>query len=316
MATHSKLRFTLALLATGFAGMLIATQSRINGGLAVETGSAYLAALVSFGSGLAIIGAVLVMSRRGRAGLGKLRRELAAGELPKWTLIGGCFGAMFVLGQGLIAPLTGLALFTVGIVAGQVLGGLAIDRLGLGPSGRINVTPLRFIGTILVIIAVGLSTLGTPSGGVLALAIVPVVIGALMSAQTMMNGLLRSAAESAVTATFVSFAAGTGVLVVVAAVAVTVQGVPMHWPSEPWYYVGGALGTMFIALAAMLVRTVGVLLLSMANVAGQMIGAVALEAGLPFGAGLTPAMLVGALVALVAVAIAALPRMGPRPSSQ
>lgn len=313
---NAKLKFTLALAATGVAGMLVAMQSRINGGLAVEIGSAYLAALVSFGTGLVIIGIALLSSHRARAGLAKLKYELATGALPKWTLLGGFFGAVFVLGQGLVAPLTGLALFTVGIVAGQVLGGLVIDRLGLGPGGRINITLVRLLGTLLAIVAVGISVLGNASGGVLALAAVPVIVGALISAQTMMNGLLRAGAESAITATFVSFAAGTAALLVVTLIAVTLNGWPIGWPSEPWYYVGGALGTMFIALAAVLVRTVGVLLLSMANVAGQMIGAVLIDVGLPFNDGLTPSMLMGALVALGAVIIAALPSGRPASSSR
>ncbi|WP_244303001.1 hypothetical protein [Leucobacter coleopterorum] len=57
----------------------------------------------------------------------------------------------------------------------------------------------------------------------------------------------------------------------------------------------------------MLVRTAGVLLLSMSNVAGQLIAAVAFEAGIPLADGLTPGLIAGSAVSLLAVVIAALP---------
>jgi transporter family-2 protein len=46
----------------------------------------------------------------------------------------------------------------------------------------------------------------------------------------------------------------------------------------------------------------------MSNVAGQLIASVALEAGLPLAGGVSAGLLAGAAVALVAVAIAAIPR--------
>ena len=97
------------------------------------------------------------------------------------------------------------------------------------------------------------------------------------------------------------------ILVIVAAISVAVQGWPTAWPSGPLYYTGGALGIVFIALAAILVRTAGVLLLSMSNVAGQLLASVALEAGLPLAGGVSAGLLAGTAVALVAVVIAAIP---------
>ena len=139
------------------------------------------------------------------------------------------------------------------------------------------------------------------------LIVFPVLFGMGVSLQAAVNGLLRSAAQSALTATFVSFLVGTVILVLVAAVSVAVQGWPTAWPAQPLYYAGGALGVVFSALAAMLVRTAGVLLLSMSNVAGQLLASVALEAGLPLAGGVSTGLLAGAAVALVAVAIAAIP---------
>lgn len=298
-----------ALLGSGFAGALTALQSRVNGGLGQALGDGYLSAVVSFGSGLVILAVILCFSRSGREGVGRVGAELRTGHLPWWALTGGACGAFFVVGQGAAAPVIGLALFTVGVVAGQVLGGLLIDRVGLGPSGRIDPTPARLAGTALAVLAVGLSVVADlgGAGSSTVLVVVPIIAGLLVAWQAAANGLLRAAAHSALSATFLSFLVGTAILVVAAAVSVGLHGWPATWPSDPWLYLGGTLGAVFIAISAVLVRTAGVLLLSMSNVAGQLVAAVALEAGLPLANGVTFWMLAGATIALLAVVIAALP---------
>ncbi|MBS3183199.1 DMT family transporter [Leucobacter manosquensis] len=303
---HSKFPIWAALLGSGLAGVLVAVQSRINGGLSQELGNGYVTAAASFGSGLIVMCFAVLATRRGRTGLARLRGEVRSGSLPVWTLFGGAGGAFFVLAQGLIAPTMGLALFTVGIVAGQVLGGLVLDRAGLGPGGRIDPTPMRVTGTVLAIVAVALSVGFSGVHGAW-LIVFPVIIGVCVSAQSMVNGLVRAAAQSAVASTFVNFVVGTAILAIIAAVSVAMNGWPTNWPSAPYFYLGGIIGTLFIAVAAMLVRTAGVLLLSMSNVAGQLLASVAFEAGAPLAGGLTQGMIAGSAVALLAVVVAALP---------
>lgn len=288
--------------------MLVALQSRVNGGLSQELGNGYVTAAVSFGSGLIIMCLLMIASRRARTGLTRMRAEIRDGRLPVWTLFGGVAGALFVLGQGLVAPLTGLALFTVGIVAGQVLGGLVLDRVGLGPGGRINPTLPRMVGTGLAVLAVIVAVSAEfQSLHVVWLVIFPVVVGACVAGQSMVNGIVRAAAQSAITSTFVNFVVGTTILVIAAVVSVSLSGWPDAWPTSPFFYIGGIIGTVFIAIAAMLVRAAGVLLLSMSNVAGQLVAAVAFEAGIPLADGLTPELIIGSSIALLAVVIAALP---------
>ncbi|WP_425280501.1 DMT family transporter [Leucobacter viscericola] len=169
-------------------------------------------------------------------------------------------------------------------------------------------TPLRIVGTALAVVAVAVavgSNLGTLH--YVWLVVFPFVIGVLVAGQSMANGIVRAAAQSAIASTFINFVVGTTILVVAAAVSVVVSGWPTNWPSSPWYYIGGIVGTIFIAVAAMLVRTAGVLLLSMSNVAGQLIAAVAFEAGIPLADGLTPGLIAGSAISLLAVVIAALP---------
>lgn len=302
-----------ALVGSGFAGALVATQSRMNGGLSQAIGDGFVTAAVSFGSGLIILIVIVFASPVARRGLQKVRAEVSSGHLPWWALTGGLCGAFFVLGQGLVASVIGLAVFTVGIVGGQVFGGLVMDRIGLGPGGKVSPSVQRLIGAGLAIVAVVLSVLADlfgdgDLGSKLWLVVVPVVAGVAVAWQSAMNGLVRSAAHSAITATFINFVVGTAVLLVVAAVSVAMNGWPSNWPGDPLLYVGGFTGVIFIGIAALLVRTAGVLLLSMSNVAGQLIAAVLYEAGLPLANGVTPGLLAGAAVALLAVTIAALPK--------
>lgn len=310
--TTARFPLGIALIGSGLAGTLVALQSRVNGGLSQEIDNGYVTAAVSFGSGLVLLVIVTLLSPRARAGVRSVRGELRSRHLPLWAITGGASGAFFVLGQGLVASVVGLALFTVGIVGGQVVGGLIIDRIGLGPSGRVRPTPQRLIGTVLAIVAVlvsvwaDLGRSGAESGR-LWLVTIPFVAGLAIAWQSAVNGLVRSAARSAIAAALVNFVVGTVLLLVVAGVSVVMQGWPTGWPVSPWFYIGGVVGTVFIALAAAFVRTAGVLLLSMSNVAGQLIASVAFDLGLPLADGVTPGLLAGTVISLLAVTIAAIP---------
>jgi bacterial/archaeal transporter family-2 protein len=98
------------------------------------------------------------------------------------------------------------------------------------------------------------------------------------------------------------------VLLAAFAVSLALRGLPGGvLPAEPWLYLGGPIGVTFIAVAAAVVRLTGVLLLGLATVAGQVVGAVLLDLLLPAAASRPDATtLIGAALTLVAVAIAAL----------
>ena len=117
-------------------GAGVALQSRVNGQLAAAIDDPYTAALISFGSGLVILLVALAFWRPGREGVGRVRDGLRAGRIAWWMVLGGLAGAWFVTTQGLSAGVLGVALFTVAIVAGQTIGGILFDLIGLGPGGR------------------------------------------------------------------------------------------------------------------------------------------------------------------------------------
>ncbi|MFE9688826.1 DMT family transporter [Micromonospora sp. NPDC005806] len=294
-------------------GVTVAVQSRINGELGVRLADGIAAAVVSFGLGLLILLVLVPATPGGRRGLAALRAALRDGSLRPWQCLGGVCGAFLVATQGLTIGTLGVAVFTVAVVAGQTGSSLLVDRAGIGPTGRQPVTPNRLVGAVLTVLAVVLAVgdrLGDP--GALALALLPLAAGVGVAWQQAVNGQVRAAAGSATTATLVNFTVGMVALLATFAVEVAVRGRPAgSLPGEPWLYLGGPLGIVFIALAAAIVRFTGVLLLGLATIAGQIVGAVLLDVALPTAASHPgPNTLLGAALTLVAVLVAAL---GPTP---
>ncbi len=303
-ATH---RLTGVVLAT-VSGVAVAVQSRINGELGVRLADGIAAAVVSFGGGLLVLLVLVPATPRGRRGVAALRRALAAGTLRPWHCLGGVCGAFLVATQGVTIGTLGVAVFTVAVVAGQSGSSLLVDRAGVGPTGRQPVTSRRLAGAALTVVAVVLAVggrLGDPAA--LALALLPLLAGVVIAWQQAVNGLVGRATGSPLTATLVNFTVGTLALLVVFAVDVAVRGFPAGSPpTEPWLYLGGLIGIVFIAVAAAIVRFTGVLLLGLATIAGQVVGAVLLDVALPTAASHPDATtLVGAALTLVAVLVAA-----------
>jgi transporter family-2 protein len=310
VADERRSRAALApLVALGFfCGALVAVQSRINGQLGVDLGDGFIAAVISFGSGLLIVSLALVLSRAGRRGIRTVAAAVRTREIPWWHTAGGFGGGLFVLSQGLYAGGLGIALFTVAIVAGQTISGMVIDSRGIGKVGPRAITVTRVIGAVLALVAVVIAVLPQLNGHVhVAVTILPFAIGLLVGAQQALNGQIKSLAGSAVSATFFNFVGGTALLLVFAIVNVIVAGLPHGFPTNPLLYAGGLVGVLFIAGFAAITPIVGVLLQSLAAVSGQLIMALVVDYIAPtddLGVGI--ATVIGTVLTLVAVIVAAI----------
>ena len=294
-------RTTPALAAAVLSGAMVALQARLNGDLRVALGDTLLTALVSFATGLVAVVAVVACRPASRVALTKLR------DTPRWTWLGGVGGAALVAVAAAAEPRIGVALLTIGLVAGQTGGGLAVDRLGLGPGPRQGVTGPRAAGALLCLLAVGVGVLG---GGVQhadpALLVLIVVAGVLIALQQALSGRLHRATGDAGVATLVNFVTGSAALLLGLGVRAAAFGVHVgHWPGlgELALYAGGPIGAVFVAVAALVVGRLGVLRLGLAITAGQLLGAVGLDVALPGGSGVTFATLIGVLLTLVAVVV-------------
>ena len=308
----------LALICAMICGAGIALQSRINGELGSRLGDGVTAAVISFGSGLLILIVAMAIAPVGRRGLRRVVAAVRGRELPWWYVAGGAAGAFLVLSQGVAAAVLGVALFTVAVVAGQTVSGLVLDRVGLGPGGRRPITPARLAGALIALGAVTWAVSSQFGGGVpVWLMLLPLIAGLGLGWQQAVNGQVRVVASSALTATFINFTVGTTVLLVLMAIDWSIRGLPNPLPAEPWLYAGGAIGCVFIAAAALLVRVTGVLLLGLATVAGQLVTALLLDVLAPTTSQPVAASTIGGtLLALVAVAVASVRWGRRRPEKQ
>jgi transporter family-2 protein len=294
-------------------GMLNVVQSRINGELGLEIGG-FLAALITFSSGLALLSLALLASRRGRVGLARVRDAIRGGTVPWWMAAGGAGGALFVLTQSLTAGLLGVALFTIAVVGGQVVSALLIDRRGIGVARPQPPTVFRIMGAALALVAVAWALSAQVVASVpLWMLVLPVIAGAAGAWQQAVNGQIRVAADSALTATWVNFAVGVPLLAIATAISVLASGWPHAFPTNPVLYLGGVIGLTFIAGAAIIVRTTGVLVLGLAIICGQLVMSVVLDLFVPVpGHELAASTIGGTLLALAAVAIASIRRRNDR----
>ncbi len=312
----SPARLALALVAAFGTGTLVALQSRINGELGQRLGDGFLAAFISFGSGLVILALTSLVWRPGRRGIARVVVALRERSIPWWLVLGGVGGALFVLGQGLTVGLLGVALFTIAVVCGQTVSSLLLDHRGLALMPSTPATPRRIIGAALAVVAVlvAVSDRLRPDAPYLAV-IIPLAAGVLVGWQQSVNGQVRQVSGSAFTATFGNFLVGTAVLGVALLVHAAVAGWNPEFPTEWWLYVGGLAGCVFIAAQAVIVRMTGVLLMSLALLGGQLAASVVFDLLAPVsGAGLHLVTAIGSALVLIAVVVAALPGRAVRAS--
>jgi bacterial/archaeal transporter family-2 protein len=288
----------LALATAG--GMASAAQSAVNAELGERVGSAALAGVVNNVGGLLVVCAGLFVMPSMRAGLA----ALSSARLPWWAYLGGLGGACIVLAAAYVVPVLGVAAFTIAQVAGNSVGGLGADRMGLGPLGRLALTAPRVTGAVLGVLAVALAQVGRPIGELaLGAALFAMAGGVAVALQAALNGRVAAVGGAAV-GTMVNFVVSTPVIIAVAAVLGSfARFSSISWPTDWYLYVGGLFGVSIVVVLQIGVRVVGVLRTGLAIVAGQLGGALVLDLVLPGGPGMSLPVLAGALLTLLAVVI-------------
>ncbi|MBU6146922.1 MAG: DMT family transporter [Actinomycetales bacterium] len=305
-------------------GLLAAVQARLNGQFGAVLGDPLLAGAISLVTGLLLTVALIASRRSLRQSLGVLHRGVRNGRIPRWQLLGGLGGAVFVPGSVALVPRLGVALFLTTLIAGQVAASLLIDRIGFGPGGRRSVSRLRLLGAGITLTAVGLAAssggrprAGLPIGILLCAAL---AVGVAVALQQALVGRLALSVGAPMVATFANFLLATMVvasLVGVAHLAAGQAGGAVSLPSLPWHQwwlmLGGIMGVVFVAVSAAGVRSLGVLVFSVITVAGQLLGALAIDLLLPFtGQQVTWRLVAGVLGAIMASLVLLIPVLSRR----
>ncbi|MFE2541738.1 LysE family transporter [Actinacidiphila glaucinigra] len=303
------------LLAALAVGMLLPAQGRITGALGVRLKDGAQAALLASIAGLFLVAVIALAAPSARHCVARIPDAVRRREaFPRWALLAGIPAAYFIFAQGVVAGVSGIALFTIAFVAGQTLGGIGVDLWGIGPAGRRHITWPRTTGSVVIVAAVVLSVAsgGTHTGSTatVLLLLLPFTAGLGNSVQTVMNGLQTAHYGNFVPATLINFIVGVFVL----AIPVTVRSIEGGgWsapPTEPWLYLGGPLGVLIVGQSAYLAKHLGVLLTSLGLIAGQLLGALAIDLiwPAPHTSGFPWHELVGTLLGVTGVALASLDR--------
>lgn len=261
---------TLALLVAFICGVLLAAQSRVNGELGTHI-PAMLAAWLSFFVGLFFV-SVLWVTRRFRAGLGRVAAAVRERRLPVWQLCGGCAGGLVVASQTYAVPLVGVATFLIALIGGQTVSALIVDRLRLGPAAPQLITPARLGAAALAVVGVGVAvTPGLRDGNFLWLpAVLAFLVGMATAVQQATNARVTTISGDSTVTAFINFTMGSLLLVLIGAWSVLPAGAPDLTGIPCWAWSGGVLGVLFIIGAAWAVMHSGVLLFALITITSQM----------------------------------------------
>ena len=163
-------------------------------------------------------------------------------------------------------------------------------------------------GTVL---AVGLAVSGRLSVGDLVVwaLVLALVAGAMTGVQPALNGQVGAKTGEPLVATVVNFVGGTAGL----ALALAIEHLAGHaWtaPPAPWsqpvLWLGGTIGVAFILAAVIVVRPLGVLLLSLLTTAGQLTGALLVDVFVPTpGTHVSWQLVTGVVLTAASVSLAA-----------
>ena len=95
-------------------------------------------------------------------------------------------------------------------------------------------------------------------------------------------------------------------LVVATALHLLIAGLPEQLPTNPALYIGGAVGAIFIAIQTVTVARIGVLVLGLCLVAGQLAASLLFDAIAPLGPASTTATAIAVVLAFIGVLVASI----------
>lgn len=135
--------YVIAAISIGFA---LSLQPPINATMARVLGNPLLSATISISISLLVVTTLWLVWGKGAGDISQ------ATSLPWWVLIGGVVGVVFVAGAIVTAPVLGVALFFVCVVAGQVIGSTLIDQFGAFGLEVKPINTLKAVGLGLVLL--------------------------------------------------------------------------------------------------------------------------------------------------------------------
>lgn len=252
-------------------GLGLPLQTGINARLTHKLGSPYNASFVSFIIAFIFLLLLVFITEQNYF----IPFSELAGE-PLWIWMGGVCGVIFLTGNIVLFARLGGVQTVIFPVLGQILMGLIIDNFGLFYAPQTDLTLLRVLGAILVLLGVinvvmakktlDNNLLNKPKRQhTLLWQIFGIIAGMLSTVQTAVNGHLGIILASPVKAAVISFIIGIALLAVICVIILLQRKAvpalriePRRRENYPWWiWLGGILGGLFVLTNAYLSNIIG-----------------------------------------------------------
>lgn len=261
------------------AGLCVPLQTSINTKLGSYTKSPILSSFYSFLIGTIVLIIVnLIMNPQ------KLSPSFMMNQDFSYVwFTGGLLGVVFLTGNLLLLPRIGAALTVVMTVSGQIIMGIFIDQFGLFNADIHPINLERIAGVIIMLLGILLMNYKKTSDRIITTKsqhtnywmILGIFTGCLPPIQTAINSALRYEVQSFYFSALISFAIGTIALFILSLVIVRRIRFSFHHPDhgtiKPLYFIGGALGVVFVTTNILLMPELGAALTLMVVIFGQML---------------------------------------------
>lgn len=139
----------LAVMVGLAAGCLLGIQPSVNGSLGANVKHPLQAALISFGSGTAVLLLLTIVG-------GNFPPVFTspALRLPWWVWTGGSIGVILVTTSLIFVPRVGSLPWFAAVMTGQTVAAIILDHYGLLGNPKSTASPLRILGAMLLIAGV------------------------------------------------------------------------------------------------------------------------------------------------------------------
>ena len=301
-------------LLAALSGILIAAQSRVNGGLSTALGNSTEAAVYSFSSGFLVLNIIALANPKVRHGIRRIIQGVKSGAPPVWRLSAGIMGGIFVAIQTFTVPIIGVALLSVVMIAGQTLASLIVDQIGITGGGKQPITMRRVLAAVITIIAVLVAVWEEIQlANISPIPVVVVFVGGFMiGVQRALNGQINDISGQSFSTTWLNFFMGTSTLLILLIINTARGNEIVGLPTSPWWiYWGGTIGVLYIASSSVIVAKIGVLSFTLFATGGQLIGSLIFDLFAPpenVKVGMN--LVVGILITYIGVLVGGLRKQG------
>ena len=134
-----------AIVAVGL-GVAISFQPPINATMARVLGSPLMATSISILISLIVVVPLWLSLGRETENISNINM------VPWWVILGGVIGVVYVAGSIITAPVLGVALFFICVVAGQLIGSSIIDQVGAFGLVVKPINTMKLVGIGLVLL--------------------------------------------------------------------------------------------------------------------------------------------------------------------